>query len=105
VKSNRKTGADRVVVTVIDNGPGSQAKETIAKVFRAVLHHQGGRRGIGIGLSSWTTSSGILAHEFMVTNRPEGRCLFHHQSAGPLILSMAISMLHLALRFGGCCAV
>jgi len=66
---------DRVVVTVIDNGPGIES-ELLPKVFEPFFTTKGVGDGIGIGLSIVDNIIRDFGGTIMVTNQAEGGACF-----------------------------
>ena len=66
---------DRVVVTVMDNGPGIEP-EQLPKVFEPFFTTKGVGDGIGIGLSIVDNIIRDFGGTIMVMNRPEGGACF-----------------------------
>jgi len=75
VEIDARREADRVVVTVIDNGPGIEP-EQLPKVFEPFFTTKGVGEGIGIGLSIVDNIIRDFGGTIMVTNRPEGGACF-----------------------------
>lgn len=70
-----ETDADRVAVTVIDNGPGLTAAVE-ANLFQRFVGKRGldvrGRSGLGLGLATVAEISSLLAVEVSIRNKAEG---------------------------------
>ncbi|MEM5493121.1 ATP-binding protein [Hoeflea sp. AS16] len=75
VEIDARREGDRVVVTVIDNGPGVEP-EQLPKVFEPFFTTKGVGEGIGIGLSIVDNIIRDFGGTIMVVNRPEGGACF-----------------------------
>lgn len=84
IEIDARREADRVVITVKDNGPGIES-EQLPKVFEPFFTTKGVGDGIGIGLSIVDNIIRDFGGTIMVTNRPEGGACFtiNLQAADP----------------------
>lgn len=84
IEIDARREADRVVITVKDNGPGIES-EQLPKVFEPFFTTKGVGDGIGIGLSIADNIIRDFGGTIMVTNRPEGGACFtiNLQAADP----------------------
>lgn len=75
IEIDARREGDRVVVTVMDNGPGIEP-EQLPKVFEPFFTTKGVGDGIGIGLSIVDNIIRDFGGTIMVTNRAEGGACF-----------------------------
>ncbi|MCC0014533.1 MAG: sensor histidine kinase [Hoeflea sp.] len=75
VEIDARREGDRVLVTVIDNGPGIEP-ERLHKVFEPFFTTKGVGEGIGIGLSIVDNIIRDFGGTITVSNRPEGGACF-----------------------------
>ena len=75
IEINARREGERIVVTVMDNGPGIEP-EQLPKVFEPFFTTKGVGDGIGIGLSIVDNIIRDFGGTIMVVNRPEGGACF-----------------------------